>query len=142
MKPGQYDIDDLVQGKTWRRRFKFVDAAGEPLTPSGYEFRCMFKKNTDGPAILFLSSNSGLSGVTAGTAIVAAGDDADAIDVSISDEVMETILHTQWDEVPVGNTGRFKYQGVWEIEAEDALSPNDTLPLLQGKVTFIREVVR
>lgn len=153
MIAGKFDFTGsfaVVQGKTFRRVMKLKDAAGDPLPVSDYHFRCKFKKDFDGPDILFLSTDTGLSGLTSGQEINYEPDDEDgnpiegAIELYIPDETMEGILHTQWTEVVYGTPpfARYKYKGVWELEMEDKNSPGDTVPVLAGKVEFVREAAR
>lgn len=153
MIAGRFDFTgtySIVQGKTLRLRIRLKDAAKLELPVGLYEWRAKFKKNPDGPDILFLSSNTELPGVTAGSEIRLEPDDDDgnpmegAIELYVPDEVMEGILHTQWEEVTYGETPNLKkkYRGVWELEAEDSMGDGDTLPILAGKVNFIREIAR
>jgi len=145
MIAGRFDFtgnNSIVQGKTLRVRIKLQDADKLPLPVADLEFRAAFKKDVDGPNILFLSTNTGLAGITSGSAIIVEPDGEEGtIDLVISDETMEGILHTAWTEVTFPGSPP-KYKGVWELEAEDTLDPFDTFPVLAGKVNFIREVVR
>lgn len=145
MIAGRFDFtgnNSIVQGKTLRVRIRLKDADKLPLPVDNLEFRAAFKKDLDGPNILFLSTNTGLPGITSGSSIVKEPDGEEgAIDLIVSDETMEGILHTAWTEVTFPGSPP-KYRGVWELEAEDSVAPNDTFPVLAGKVNFIREVVR
>ena len=152
MIAGKFDftgLSSIVQGKTFRRTIKLLDASGLPLPVGLYEFRCKFKKDNDSDAILYLSTNTGLTGLTPGSEIIREPEDPEtelpmegAIQLYVPDEYMETVLHTAWEEVIFGTAPfqKKKYRGVWELEAEDSISPGDTVPILAGKVNFIREV--
>lgn len=145
MVAGRFDLtgnNSIVQGKTFRLRLKLFDANKEPLPVSTLEFRASFKKDLDSTPILFLSTNTGLNGITPGSNIEVEPDaEEGTIEMVVSDETMEGISHTAWTEVVFAGAPP-KYRGIWELEAEDSVSPFDTFPILTGKVNFIREVVR
>jgi hypothetical protein len=145
MIAGRFDFtgnNSIVQGKTLRVRIKLEDAEKLPLPVADLEFRAAFKKDLDGPNILFLSTNTELAGITPGSSIVVEPDGEEGtIELVVTDEAMEAILHTAWTAVSFAGAPT-KYKGVWELEAEDSEAPGDTFPVLAGKVNFIREVVR
>ena len=133
--------DAIVQGKTFRRRFRMRDVNGALIDVSLYHFRCKFKNQSYGSDILFLSTDTSLSGLTSGSVITREPDGLEGtIELYIPDETMEGIEHTAWTEVVLG--GKAKYFGFWELEGELIGAPGDTNPILAGKVQFIREVTR
>ena len=144
MIAGRFDFtgnNSIVQGKTLRVRVRLNDAAKDPLPVSTLIIRAAFKKDPDGPNILYLSTDDADPEITAGSEIIVEPDGVEgAVDLIVPDDIMAAISHTEWTPVTFPNAPT-KYKGVWELEAEDTITPFDVFPVLAGKVNFIREIV-